>query len=117
MSISNYYENVLLDELDGLTVYVQLHTGAPGEDCTSNVATESTRKLVTFSAAASGEKVSSNTQGWTSLPASETITHLTLWDATSSGNALYWAALENSLDIVSGGSLTINTGSLKVRLD
>ncbi|MGA1149392.1 MAG: phage tail fiber protein, partial [Ilumatobacteraceae bacterium] len=50
MSISNYAELEILDHLTGTaswtapsSVYLKLHTGDPGEDCTSNAATEDTR--------------------------------------------------------------------------
>ena len=60
MSISNYAELKILDHTTGTAswtmpsgVYVKLHTGDPGEAGTSNAATEATRKVITFSAAAS----------------------------------------------------------------
>lgn len=117
MSVSNYFEPVLLDTLDGYTTYAQLHIGDPGEACTSNVATETTRKLVTFAAASGGSKASSNAQSWTSYPAEETVTHVSIWDAATSGNALWYGSLSTSISLRVGNSLTFNTGSLVVTLD
>ena len=61
MSISNFLEQTLLDLVFNgtayagqATVYVKLHTGDPGEACTSNAATETTRQSTTFGAASGG---------------------------------------------------------------
>ena len=117
MTISNYFENVLLDRLDTYSVYVKLHIGDPGEDCTQNPATETTRKLVTFAAASGGSKASNNSPQWVSLPAAETFTHVSLWTAATSGSPLYYGPLGTSIHVKAGWSLTFNSGSLVVTLD
>jgi len=120
MSISNYAENKLLDTIGGTsfsvtTAYLQLHTGDPGEDCTSNAATESTRKAVSFSAASSGSMASSATVEWTNVSTTETVTHWSLWDASSAGNALWSGALASSAALTAGDTFQIT--SLTLTLD
>ncbi len=67
------------------TPYVQLHTGAPGAAGTSNVATETTRKLVSFGAAASGSIANDAQVQWTVIAGSQDATHFTLWTAAAAG--------------------------------
>jgi hypothetical protein len=122
MSIANYAELKILDHLTGTTAwtapsgaYAQLHTGDPGETGASNVATETTRKAVTFSSAASGAIASSATVEWTNVAATETLTHWSLWDASTSGNCLWYGALSASASVVAGDTLQIT--SLTLTLD
>ena len=66
--------------------YVQLHTGDPGDDGTSNVSAETTREQITFSASSGGVKNSSSQPSWQNWAAgTETITHVSLWTAASGG--------------------------------
>jgi len=120
MSISNYAENKLLDTIGGTsfsvtTAYLQLHLGDPGEDCTANAATETTRKSVSFSAASGGSMASSATVEWTNVAATETVTHWSLWDASSAGNALWSGALASSAALTAGDTFQIT--SLTLTLD
>lgn len=110
MSFSNYTEGKVLDHVLGTTswtmptgVYAQLHTGAPGEDGTSNVSAETTRQAATFNAASGGSATLSNTPTWSTWSAgTETISHVTLWDASTSGNCLDWGALSASKQVQDG---------------
>ena len=122
MSISNYAENKILDHLTGetawtmpTTVYVKLHTGDPGEAATSNAATETTRKSASWSAAASGSIATDATLEWTNVAATETITHWSLWDASTAGNALWTGALSSSAAVTAGDTFQIT--SLTLSLD
>ena len=120
MSISNYAENKLLDAIGGTSfsvpaVYLKLHTGDPGEDCSANAATETTRKAVSFSAASSGSMVSSATVEWTNVSTTETYSHWSLWDDVISGNALWSGALASSAAVTAGDTFQIT--SLTLTLD
>lgn len=122
MSISNYAELKILDHTTGTAawtmptdVYVKLHTGDAGEAATSNAATETTRKEASFSAAASGSIVSSATLEWTNVAATETITHWSLWDDLTAGNALWTGALSSSAAVTAGDTFQIT--SLTLSLD
>jgi hypothetical protein len=120
MSISNYAEVALLDTLRNQSfavaaTYVKLHTGDPGEAGTSNAATETTRKSISFSAASSGSMASSATVEWTNVAASETYSHWSLWDASTSGNCLWTGALSSSAAVTAGDTFQIT--SLTLSLD
>lgn len=118
---SNYLENEVLDHILATAafsapsnVYVQLHTGDPGEDCTSNVATETTRQEATFSAASGGSAALASTVSWTDVAATETYSHFSLWDASTSGNPILYGALSSSVSVTDGDNfdLTALTVSL-----
>lgn len=120
---SDYLENELIDHALGTgaftaptNVYVQLHTGAPGEAGTANVATENTRKLVTFGAASGGTATSNVALTWSSVAATETFSHFTIFDALTVGNCLVTAALTASKAVTAGDDFEIASGSLTVTL-
>ena len=122
MSISNYAELKILDHTTGRAswtapsgVYLKLHTGDPGEAGTSNAATEATRQAVTFSAASSGSIVSNATVTWTNVSTTETYSHWSLWDASTSGNCLWSGALSSSAAVTAGDTFQIT--SLTLSLD
>lgn len=122
MSISNYAEDKLLDHVTGTTsftapsgVYLQLHTGDPGETGASNVATENSRQSVAFGAASGGSIVSSAAVTWTNVSTTETYTHWSAWDASSAGNALWYGALSSSASVTAGDTFQIT--SLTLTLD
>lgn len=122
MSISNYAELKILEHSTGKTawtmpsnVYVKLHTGDPGENATSAEATENTRKVASWATAASGSIATNATLQWTNVAATETITHWSLWDASTGGNALWTGALSSSAAVTAGDTFQIT--SLTLSLD
>ena len=121
MSISNYAELKILEHTTGKTawtmptdVYVKLHTGDPGEAATSNAATETTRKEASWAAAASGSIATDATLEWTNVAATETITHWSLWDNSTAGNALWTGALSSSAAVTAGDTFQITTLTLSL---
>ena len=123
---SDYLERKLLDHALGTTtytkptsVYVSLHTANPTDAASGAEVTGGSyvRKIVTFTAAAtvSSTTTAANTADivWTALP-STTITHVGIYDASTAGNLLYYAALTGSKIIASGDGYTISTGQLVV---
>lgn len=122
MTISNYLENELLDTLDGAgsaysasATYLKLHTGDPGEAGTSNAATETTRKAVSFGAASGGSKASTATVEWTLVAATETYSHWSMWDNSTAGNCLWYGALSANAAVTAGDTFEIT--SLTLTLD
>lgn len=120
-SMSDYLENAIADAVANgttftalSTLYVKLHTGSPGEAGTGNAATETTRKAVTFGAASGGVSTSDNSQQWTSYPAAETVSHVSLWDASTNGNCIFTGALTASRTMAIGDTLDIATGAITV---
>lgn len=127
MSVSDYAENKLLDAVFNHTttggglptadVWVKLHVGDPGEAGTANAATETTRKQVSMAAAASGASSSDADLVWTSVAGTETITHVSVWDASTAGNCLWVGALTASKALNAGDTFTIPSGSFTASLD
>lgn len=124
MSIANYLEDKLLDLVfNGTsyagqsTFYVKLHTGDPGEACTSNAAGETTRKAATVGASSSGTVTSDADITWTNVSTSETYSHISLWDNSTGGNALWYGQLSSSKAVNAGDTFTIASGSLTISLD
>lgn len=96
--------------------YVKLHTGDPGSAGTANAAGETTRQAVTFSAAASGAITNSADIDWTNVSTTETISHISFWDASSAGTFLGSDALAASKALTAGDNFTIAAGDLDLSL-
>ena len=97
-------------------VYVQLHTANPGSVGTTSVSSVTTRQAATFAAASGGSIALSNTPSWTSWAGTngEVVTHISVWDATTSGNFLWSAALTASKTVNTRDTLTLNSASLTI---
>ena len=95
----------------GITVYVKLHTGDPGSAGASNASAVTTRNAVTFAAAAAGSMSLSSLASY-SMTATETISHISLWDASTAGNFIRSAALSSSKNVTSGDTLSFTTLTL-----
>lgn len=92
------------------TAYVQLHTADPGASGSSNISVGSTTRLSVSQTSPSGGSMSiSGTAGpWTNGGTSETLTHVSVFDASTAGNFLYSAALSSSQAWASGNTFTLN---------
>jgi hypothetical protein len=116
--------NKILDHLRGGTawtqpggLYVKLHTGDPGASGTANAAGNTTRVQSTFGTAASGGSIANTVQAqWTSYTTAETLTHFSIWDASSAGNFLWSGALTASKTMAIGDTLTEAVGALVLTL-
>ena len=113
--------NSLLNTLRGTSfsnanTYVALHTGDPGASGTTAASAGSTdRSQVTFSAASGGAIALTGTQPtWTNGGTTETITHISVWSATTSGNFLWSAQLTASKSWASGDTLTLTSCGLSL---
>lgn len=107
--------NSFLDTEYG-TVYVQLHTGEPGAAGTTNASVaDATRKQATMAAAATGAKTLVSVSGsWLNGGTRETITHISMWTAATSGAFLRSAALPLTRDWSAGD--TLDLASLSITL-
>jgi hypothetical protein len=88
--------------------YIKLHTADPGAAATANASAVTTRQAATFSAASGGAIALSNSPSFT-MTATETITHISVWDASTAGNLLWTAALTTSKSVVNTDTLTFTT--------
>lgn len=89
-------------------VYLKLHIGDPGSAGTSSPSAVTTRNAITFSAASGGSMALSSV-GSFSMTSSETISHISIWDASSAGNFLQSAALTASVPVINGSTLTFSS--------
>lgn len=91
--------------------YVQLHTGDPGGAGTSNVASVTTRSAATFSASSGGAVALSNTPSWATWAGTngQVISHISVWDASTTGTFLYSIALGSSKTMNTGDTLNLTT--------
>lgn len=115
-TLSQAERNALLDTFAGSAVWVKLHTGDPGAAGTSNAAGETTRKQATFAAAASGAITNSSLIEWPTVSTTETVTHVSLWSASSGGTFRGSDDLNSAAPLTAGDTLRIPAGDLDVTL-
>jgi len=128
-NLSDWAENALMDWLMGgasptrpTTRHVALHTGDPGETGASNevgAGVGYARQAATFGASSGG--ATSNVANVVFGPASGagfgTVSHVSVWDASSGGNCLWKGPLSASQAVAAGVSFTIVAGDLDLALD
>lgn len=95
-------------------LYVRLHVGDPGSAGTANGAAVSTRSQLTLAAASSGAVALTGTQPTWSMTTSETISYISIWDASTSGNFLWSAQLSVAKTVANGDTLTLTTCGLSL---
>ena len=121
---SNYLENKILDYVLRDTadwapsaVYLALHTANPDEDGSGTEVSGNgySRQAVTFAAASGGSSASNSVEEFTASGGSfGTVTHFGIWDASSSGNLLYYGALTASKVIADGDTLRFASGAITI---
>ena len=121
--LTNYLESALAAHVfDGSAFtqptawFVKLHTGDPGEDATANAATEDTRIEIT-SFTGTNPRSNGNELLWEDVSTTETITHISVWDAVSTGNPLMKGDLAASRALSIGDNLRIAVGELDLSFD
>jgi hypothetical protein len=124
MSKSDYLENKLLDHQLGKTsytmptAYVGLFTAAPsdsggGTEVSGGSYVRKSTAGADWNAAASGSSSNANAITFVTASASwGTVTHFGIFDASTSGNLLRWAALTTSKTIGSGDTASFAAGAL-----
>lgn len=124
MTISDYLEEAWLKTIRGgaagsnftapAAVYAKLHVSDPGEAGTSGAAGETTRQAITFAAPANpgGTMASSADVTWTNVSTAETVSFISLWDASTAGNCLGSGALTASKTVAIGDTLVLTSGNV-----
>lgn len=126
MSKTNYLENLVLDwVLGGSTPtrpagrFLALHTADPTE--AGNVGELSgsgyARQSITFGAASSGSASNTSTHTFTATGSWGTVSHFSIWDASTAGNPLYKGALTTARTVNTGESLTVASAAIVVSED
>lgn len=118
---TDFAENEIADWIGGngapaavTNVYVKLHIGAPGETATANAAAETLRVLAAFGAASGGVVSITGNVSWTSVSTTETISHVSIWDALTVGNALAHGALASSVSLTAGDDFDLTALDITV---
>lgn len=119
MSASSYLEVKLLNHLRGVPyvppagLYVQNHLGDPGDTGLLRQAANKVRQLVVFDPP-DDEGVMRNAVGltWFKVPAAETYSHFSIWDALSGGNNLGAGIWDEEHSFSVGDNATCDPGSL-----
>lgn len=96
--------------------FAKLHTADPGAaGATAAAAGDTTRKQATMAAASGGSKAASASVGpWTNGGTSETLTHISLWSASSAGTFNGSAALSASKAWASGDTFTLTALTISI---
>ena len=127
-ALSDYAEKLLLDFLmtTGTATrptnwYVALYTGAPSDSGggTEVSAGGYARQSVSFNAASSpgGTTSNSNEVSFTASGGDYgTVTHMGIFDASSSGNLLWHGALTASKTVADGDTLTFAAGNIDLTM-
>ena len=126
MSFSNYLETELLDHVfannaytSPTTVYVSLHTANPDEDASGAEVSGGgyVRQAGSFTVSGDTATTSAAVEYPTATANYGTVTHVGIWDASTAGNMLAYAALTASKTISTGDVFRIPTGDLDITLD
>ena len=126
MSFSNYLETELLDHVfannaytSPTNVYVSLHTANPDEDASGAEVSGGgyVRQAGSFTVSGNTATTDAAIEYPTATANYGTVTHVGIWDASTAGNMLAYAALTASKTISSGDVFRIPTGDLDITLD
>lgn len=117
VNLANAWLNVIRGTtFTGLAAaFIKLHTGDPGASAATAPSANTTRVSATFSAASAGVLTMSNTPTWaTWASGSETISHISEWDALTVGTFVFSAALTTPKAVVNGDTLTLTSLSVSL---
>lgn len=91
--------------------YTKLHTADPGAaGATAAAVGSATRVVTSFAAASGGSKAMNGTLPvWTNGGTSETLSHISLWDASSAGTFQLSGALTTPQAWASGNTFTLSS--------
>lgn len=128
MSFSNYLETELLDHVFAnnaytapSTLYLALHTATPDEDGSgTEVSTSGTayaRQTVAFTVSGNTATTSAAVEYPTATANFGTVSHVGIWDASTAGNLIAYAALTSSKAIETGDVFRVPAGDLDITLD
>ena len=118
--LTPYFVNKVMDHcLGGVSwtppaaVYLQLHIGDPGPDGTANVSATTTRRAVTWSSASNGQINMTSDLTWTAV-AKESISHISGWDASSSGHCLFTDEFDDAKNCYVGDTLELPSATVQI---
>lgn len=106
--------NAMLDSFGD--VYVQMHTGDPGANGTSNISAHTQRALADLGPAAAGLRSLVSAIDWASVwsATAQTVTHVSGWTAATGGTFVFSAALSSQIDFVPGLRATVTALTVSI---
>lgn len=126
--LSNYLENKWADHVlrntaytsPGTSVYVSLHTADPAEDGSgTEVSGNNYSRVQVTSWDAPASRATQNTSA-INFPTPSgswgSVTHFGIWDASTTGNLLFYGALSSTIAPTSGGTVKFDAGVLDLAL-
>lgn len=126
MSFSNYLETKVLDHVFGgtaytapATLYLGLFTSNPNEDGSGTEVSGGgyARQSVAFTISGNTASNTAAVEYPTATANYGTVTHVGIYDASSAGNLIAYAALTSSKTIETGDVFRVPTGDLDITLD
>ena len=126
MSFSNYLETKVLGHVFGATaytapatLYLALFTSNPAEDGSGTEVTGGgyVRQTVAFTVTGNTASNTAAVEYPTASANYGTVTHVGVYDASTGGNLLAYAALTSSKSIETGDVFRVPTGDLDITLD
>lgn len=113
---SGIVNNWLDTDFATASCYIKLHTADPGSaGATAAAAGDTSRKQATMAAASGGSKAMSSMGGsWTNGGTSETISHISIWSASTAGTFKGSAALSASQAWVSTNTFSLTSFSVAI---
>ena len=126
MSFSDYLETEILDHVFAgnaysapATIYIGLHTSNPDEDDSGTEVSGGSyaRQSMAFSVSGNTASNSAAVEFPTATASWGTVSHVGLYDASTAGNLLAYAALTASKTIDSGDVFRVPSGDLDITLD
>lgn len=114
--LSTTYADAVLNVRRGtnftaFTEHLKLHTADPGAAGTTAASAETLRKALSYGApstVSTNRSMTATAVSWTSWSAgSETISHVSTWDALTAGNFISSGALAASKAVANGDTLTV----------
>lgn len=93
-------------------LFIALHKGDPGAVGTANASVNTTRLSLVLEVANNGTISLTGAQPVWSMTTTETISHISVWDAASSGNFLWSAQLSASRTVNNGDTFTLTACGL-----
>lgn len=101
--------NACLSTLIGTYDWMKLHVGAPGSAGTSNPASETTRKQISFATPSGGSVASDADATWTSVAGTEDYSQFSMLDASTAGTPAFTGAITAN-SVTAGDTFTIASG-------
>ena len=126
MSFSNYLETKVLDHVFGgtaytapATLYLALHTSNPDEDDSGTEVSGGgyARQTVAFTTSGNTTSNTAAVEFPTATANYGTVTHCGIYDASTAGNLIAYAALTSSKTIETGDVFRVPAGDLDITLD